>query len=105
MCLLNNDNSGVDHCPYSDGDPTQRHDVGRYPHQAHRNEGDDDRDGNRKSGDYRAGNMPEEYEDDDGNNYEFFNQRMFQRFDRSENQLGPIVNRQHFDAWRQTWMD
>ena len=91
VCLLDYDDSGVNHGSDGNGDSAQRHDVGRQPHRLHRNEGQNNRDRNGDDGDDRAREMPQEDQDDQTDDEQLFHQRVLKILDRAVDQLRAVI--------------
>src|SRR4029453_3839897 len=73
--------------PNRNGNSSQRNDVGVQPHPIHGNEGQQHRNGDRDNRNDGRGDVPEKEQDDETDNDDFHYQFMFQRFNRTLDQL------------------
>ncbi|GBC78534.1 hypothetical protein HRbin08_02030 [bacterium HR08] len=91
--LLDDDDRRIHHRANGDGDPAERHDVGRNPHRIHRDEREEHRGGDGDDGDQRARDVPEENEDHGAHDHQLLDERPLQRRDGAQDQVRPIVGR------------
>src|SRR5581483_83183 len=100
VSLLYHHDGRVHHGADRDGDASERHDVRREAHHAHRDECHHDRN---RDGEYRddgAGEVPEEDHDNNGDDDHFLDESVLQVVDRTEDQLGTVVGADDFDSGR-----
>ena len=103
--VLDHDDRRVDHGADGDRDAAEAHDVGRQPERVHagiRNEhaerqGDD--------GDERTSDVQQEHHAHERDDEAFLEQRVLQRLDRSQNEVGSVVDRQDFGTVGQAGLD
>ena len=99
--LLHHHDGRIHHGADGNRNAAERHDIGADAHHLHRNERDDNSDGNREYRDDRTGNVPQEDEDHQRHNHHFLGERPFQVCDGTENQVGTVVRGDDLYARRQ----
>src|SRR5262249_33792120 len=98
VSLLDDYNGRVDHRADGDGDAPEGHDVCCDPQCSHRNEGENDRDGNRENGDDCARDVPEKDEDDEAHDEHLFPERMREGLDGTVDQRRAVIGHDDLDA-------
>jgi hypothetical protein len=99
--VLDDDHCGIDERADGDGDPAERHDVRVDAEQAHGNEREDHRRGQREDRDHRARDVPEKQKDDERDDQHLDQKLVFQRVNRGGDQLRAVVRRHDLHAFRQ----
>ena len=105
MRLLHDDDGGVHEGPDGDGDPAQRHDVGREAEHPEGDEGEQHGDGDGDDGDERARRVPQEEQDDDRHREDHFRHGGLERVDGSKDQVRAVVDGDDLYARRQAGLD
>src|SRR5205823_1851822 len=91
--VLDHDDRRIHHRADRNRDAAKRHDVRRQIHPPHRDERQDDGDGQRDDRHQRGTHVPEKNDADESDHDAFFNQLFTQRCDRAPDQLAAVVSR------------
>ena len=87
VCVLDHDNSRVDHRSDGDGDAAEAHDVGANPEQPHGNERHQDAHGEHQNRNQSAAHVQQEDHAHQGDDKAFLEQRRFEGCDGAVDQL------------------
>ena len=103
--LLHHHDGCVHHGPDGNGDSSQRHDVGSHPNRLHRNEGNQNRYGYGQNRNQGAGDVPEENQNHQADDGDFFEERVLQRVNRAQDEFGAVIGGDNFHPGRQRRLD
>ena len=103
--VLDHDDGRIDHRADGDGNAAEGHDVRGQPEPHHRQEGEDDRDGQRDDGHERGADVPEKDKADQRDDDALLDQLFSQSVDRVVDQFAAVISRHDAHAFGQRGFD
>src|SRR5438874_935788 len=103
MRILDHDDRGIDHCTDGNGNAAEAHYVRAQTKKVHAEKGDQHTKRQRDDGDERTADMQQEHDTDERDDGALLDQRAFEGFDRTVDEVRTVVDRRHSDAPTAPW--